>query len=79
MRLLALVFALSIAAVAGSNHGECPRKTADCPRHGDSTAVLDSSSTADSAQCMKKKDCCKKAKSHGECPRKKEQCPKKAP
>lgn len=68
MRLLALVFALSIAAVAGSHHGECPRKSADCPRHADSSAVIDTTASMDSAQCMKKKDC-RKAKSHGECPR----------
>ncbi len=79
MRLLALVFALSIAAVAGSNHGECPRKSAECPRHADSSAVIDSTTPMDSTQCKKKKDCCKKAKAEGECPRKKEQCPKKAP
>lgn len=72
MRLLALVFALSIAAIAGPDHGECPKKKADCPRMSDSTAVMDST------QCKKKKDCCKKSASEGECPRKKEQCPKKA-
>lgn len=72
MRLLAFVFALSIAAIAGPDHGECPKKKAECPRMSDSTAVMDTT------QCKKKKDCCKKAGSEGECPKKKEQCPKKA-
>jgi len=72
MRLIALVFALSIAAIAGNDTTECKKSNPDCPRMSDSTAVMDST------QCKKKKDCCKK-KSAAECPRKKEHCPKKAP
>jgi hypothetical protein len=71
MRLIALVFALSIAAIAGTDTTECKKKNPDCPRMSDSTAVMDST------QCKKKKDCCKK-KSAEECPRKKEHCPKKS-
>lgn len=68
MRVFALVLALSFAAIAGSSHEQCPRKSADCPRHGDTTALTDSTARMDSVQC-KKKGCCKKSKSPGECPR----------